>query len=160
MKSTFRLRSSAISWSTWAPRRTHRNYERRYDGSDVNVWKDANKQIHNFCLKLKGKLSGVFTHPVYACLFLITLRFPSKYVGWLNQGTYSENATLCRKRMRKRDVGTRLYFKTFIFLSLSLFDKSSSPKPVPEPFFVSPPWISKIPYYFWLQAIFVLIVFV
>ena len=132
MKSTFRSRSSAISWSTWAPRRTHRNYERRYDGSDVNVWKDANKQIHNFCLKLKGELRGVFTHPVNACLFLITLRFPSKYVGWLNQGIrslktqhYAENA--CVNGMWELVFTSKLLFSFLSLINLPRLNLCQSP---------------------------------
>ena len=50
------------------------------------------------------KSSGAFTHPVYACVFLIALHLISNYLGWLKQSKYDKNATQCGKHMRKRDV--------------------------------------------------------
>ena len=43
-----------------------------------------------------------------ACILRIALRFPTPYVGLLNQGLYWENAMQCGKRTRKQDVATRL----------------------------------------------------
>jgi len=52
---------------------------------------------------------GVFTHPVYACVFRIA--FFSNYLGWLKSSSKvlkKRNAMQCGKHMRKWDVATWL----------------------------------------------------